>query len=148
MVFGPGCTHVQRPAVVVRGMQSERARLVNESSHKNRIARYLTRMVHRMETEFHFDLYPLYGPALNTAICDILSRRGEYEVHVNAEKLVLERVDIEETQKWYFADRAQSLSLILPTDHTERDRAIMRQVGKRADRTLKRSLLPNIFWLC
>ena len=40
---------------------------------KNRVARYLTRLLNRLAMEFSFAIYPLYVSTLNNRLCDELS---------------------------------------------------------------------------
>lgn len=85
---------------------------ISNRAPKNRIARYLTRILNRLEVDNKFTMYPLYVSSLNNRLCDELSRLRGDEAHTYATSRGFKRVDIHHVFRWYLDDRMRSLSLI------------------------------------
>ena len=145
LVMGP--RYRGRQVIHVGDNQNVRTWITNRAP-KNRIARYLTRLLNRMESEYGFAVNPVFVSSLNNTVCDDLSRLQEGEAHAYARKLGLTYVDTVSTLRWYLDERMRSLSLVLPSDSSERVRAIMQQVEKRVVRSVPRPGLVDLTTVC
>ena len=105
---------------------------------KNRIARYLTRLLNRLEVEIGFTIFPLYISSRNNVMCDDLPRLLGGDAHEYARARGLKRVKIEHVVASYLEERMKALSLILPSDSSDRAKAIMQHVEKRVVRNIPR----------
>ena len=111
---------------------------------KDRVARYLTRIVNRMEVEFGFSIYPMCVSPLNNKVCDDLSRLEHDEARAHAQALGIHPVDIAQVFMRYVAERVRTPSLIRPTDPPGRAKAIMQHVEKRTVRAIPRNCMQNV----
>ena len=132
-----------RAVLYVGDNANVRTWIMNRSP-KNRIARYLTRLLNRLEVERGFTIYPLYVSSLNNVWCDDLSRQQGAGAHSYAAEKGLKWVGIESTFQCYLNERLHALSLILPTDNPERVREIMQNVEKRIARAFPRDVIASV----
>ena len=106
----------------------------------NRVAKYFTRILSRMENEWGFVLAPMYISSSNNVLQDELSRLDSREAILHGEGKGFEYVDVSRVTHHYFVRRLSEFSIILPTDSDDRVRSIMQYVEKR----IVRHIPPNI----
>ena len=110
----------------------------------NRVAKYFTRILSRLESEWGFAISPMYISPANNVLQDELSRLDTTEAIAHGQDLGFDYVNVSGATQHYFRQRLAEFAIILPTDNEERARSIMQYVEKRIVRHIPHSQLCGV----
>ena len=117
------------------GDNSNVAHWINHRQPRNRVARYLVRILNRLVAGYNFTVFDCFISPTNKKLCDGLSRLTSDDTAKQFENWGLTFTDVSPAFKWFLAERLSNLSLILPTDFPGRIRVVIQFVEKRMVRS-------------
>ena len=106
----------------------------------NAIARFLLRILARLEHKYSFRIYPLYISSSNNRYCDQMTRLSEQESVALAANMGWEFVPMGNLISWFLPFNFPRLSLALPCDSFDQIKFALQLTEKRTFRTTPKAL--------